>query len=208
MDGGDKGTNIALADSENISVIMVSIIYVVGVAGIGQSITVGVLVAFVGYMWRFWQPIANLGNFYNSIIVAMAYLERIFETLDEKVTVADLPGAEEMPTVTGSVEFRDVSFSYEPGVTVLDRVSFKAEPGDTIALVGPTGAGKTTIVNLLSRFYNVEDGAVFIDGTDISRVTLKSLRKQMGVMMQDTFLFSGTIMENIRYGRLDATDEE
>jgi ATP-binding cassette subfamily B multidrug efflux pump len=193
---------------ENISVIMVSIIYVVGVAGIGQSITVGVLVAFVGYMWRFWQPIANLGNFYNSIIVAMAYLERIFETLDEKVTVADLPGAEEMPPVTGRVEFRDVSFSYEPGVTVLDRVSFKAEPGDTIALVGPTGAGKTTIVNLLSRFYNVEDGAVFIDGTDISRVTLKSLRRQMGVMMQDTFLFSGTIMENIRYGRLDATDEE
>jgi ATP-binding cassette subfamily B protein len=193
---------------ENISVIMVSIIYVVGVAGIGQSITVGVLVAFVGYMWRFWQPIANLGNFYNSIIVAMAYLERIFETLDEKVTVADLPGAEEMPPVTGRVEFRDVSFCYEPGVTVLDRVSFKAEPGDTIALVGPTGAGKTTIVNLLSRFYNVEDGAVFIDGTDISRVTLKSLRRQMGVMMQDTFLFSGTIMENIRYGRLDATDEE
>ena len=101
-----------------------------------------------------------------------------------------------------------MSFSYEPGVTVLDRVSFKAEAGDTIALVGPTGAGKTTIVNLLSRFYNVEDGAVFIDGTDISRVTLKSLRRQMGVMMQDTFLFSGTIMENIRYGRFDATDEE
>jgi ATP-binding cassette subfamily B protein len=138
----------------------------------------------------------------------MAYLERIFEALDEKVTVKDIQGAYDMPPITGKVEFRDVSFSYEPAKSILKNISFTVNPGDTIALVGPTGAGKTTIVNLISRFYNIDRGAVFIDSIDISKTTLKSLRKQMGIMMQDTFLFSGTIMDNIRYGRTGATDEE
>jgi len=195
---------------EMFSVLGSAAIYVIGVSWIGkESITVGALIAFTNYISRFWAPISNLGNFYNQIINAMAYLERIFETIDEKLIVEDLPGAVEMPAIEGNVEFRNVSFKYEEdGNMILDNVSFKVNKGDTIALVGPTGAGKTTTVNLISRFYDVSAGKVLIDGIDIRSVTLESLRSQMGVMLQDTFIFSGTIMDNIRYGKLDATDEE
>ncbi|ALC91261.1 multidrug ABC transporter ATP-binding protein [Bacillus sp. FJAT-18017] len=193
---------------ENISVLTVSFIYIAGVSMIGDGVTVGSLIAFVGYIWMFWTPLANIGNFYNAIINAMAYLERIFETMDEKPLVVDAPGAKELPEVKGHVSFKNVTFAYDEGGRVLDNVSFTAEPGDTIALVGATGSGKTTIVSLLSRFYESTDGKVEIDGIDSSGVTIQSLRRQMGVMLQDPFIFSGTIMDNIRYGRLDATDEE
>lgn len=193
---------------DNISTIGACILYSVGIHWLHQGVTVGVLVAFISYIWRFWAPITNISNFYNSIITATTYLERIFETMDEKPIVADLPNAVVMPLIQGKVEFKNVCFAYEEGEPVLKNVSFKVNPGDTIALVGPTGAGKTSIINLISRFYNLNDGVILIDGMDISRVTLASLRKQMGVMLQDTFIFSGTIMDNIRYGRLGARDEE
>ncbi len=193
---------------DNISVMSASLIYIIGVSWIDKGITVGVLIAFVSYIWRFWAPITNLGNFYNAIITSMAYLERIFETIDEKPLVSNLPGASEMPDITGDVEFKDVKFSYDEGKRILHGINFKVRRGGSIALVGPTGAGKTTIINLLSRFYDLEEGHILIDRTDIKGVTLESLRKQMGVMLQDTFIFSGTIMDNIRYGRLDATDEQ
>ncbi len=173
-----------------------------------NGISVGVLIAFISYIWRFWMPITNMGNFYNAMINAMAYLERIFETIDEKTTIANVSGAVKMPLIDGSVEFRNVSFSYDEGNKILDNISFKVEPGSTIALVGPTGAGKSTIINLLSRFYDVQEGEVLVDGTNIRKVTLESIRTQMGVMLQDTFLFSGTVMSNIKYARPNATDEE
>ncbi len=193
---------------DNISVATICTVYIVGIGWIGQGVTVGVLVAFVGYIWRFWQPITNIGNFYNNIINAMAYLERIFETMDEKPAVVNLPEAIEIPEIKGDVEFKNVSFQYDEGDQVLHNVSFKVNQGETIALVGPTGAGKTTIISLISRFYNIEMGAIYIDGLDVSRVTLESLRGQMGIMLQDTFIFSGTIIDNIRYGRLEATDDQ
>ena len=174
----------------------------------GGGLSIGTLVAFTAYLSMFWGPILNLSNFYNQIINVMAYLERIFETMDTEPDVHDKPNAIEMKPIVGEVTFRDVVFGYEDGVEILKGVNFTVKPGDTIALVGPTGAGKTTIINLLSRFYDVNSGQVLIDGQDISEVTLESLRKQMGVMLQDTFIFSGTIMDNIRYGKLDATDEE
>lgn len=193
---------------DNISVLGTCAVYVAGAAWLDQGVTIGVLIAFISYIWRFWMPIINLANFYNQIINAMAYLERIFETMDEKPTVKNVPGAVEMPAIRGKVEFDNVSFSYDEGGKILHSVSFKVNQGDTIALVGPTGAGKTTIINLISRFYDVDSGKVLVDGVDISQVTLDSLRKQMGVMLQDTFIFSGTILDNIRYSRLDATDEQ
>jgi ATP-binding cassette subfamily B protein len=172
------------------------------------GVTVGIIIAFTSYIWRFWEPVSNLSNFYNAIINAVAYLERIFETIDEKPLVANLPGAVELLPIKGAVEFRDVVFSYEKNEIILNNVSFTVKPGETIALVGPTGAGKSTVVNLVSRFYDIESGSVMIDGMDVRNVTLESLRKQMGIMLQDTFIFSGTIMDNIKYSRLDATDEE
>lgn len=194
---------------DNISVFTVSLVYLVGIKSIGIDISIGTLVAFVGYIWRFWNPIVNISNFYNTLIMAMAYLERIFETLDEEVTITNLKGAYEMPEVKGDVEFRDVVFKYEDeDREILKHVSFKVNAGETIALVGPTGAGKTTIISLLSRFYDVTEGEVIIDDNDIRNVTLNSLRKQMGVMLQDTFIFSGTILDNIRYGNLNATEEQ
>ncbi|QAA31497.1 ABC transporter ATP-binding protein [Clostridium manihotivorum] len=193
---------------EIISTLTVSLIYIAGIYYLASEVSIGILVAFVGYVWRFWNPILNIGNFYNSIITAMAYLERIFEAMDEKPLVTDLLGASEMETIKGDVEFRNITFAYEEDKPILKNINFKVKAGETIALVGPTGAGKTTIVNLLSRFYNIENGQVLIDGTNISNVKLQSLRKQMGVMLQDSFIFSGTIMDNIRYGKLDATDEE
>ena len=194
---------------DNISVLTVSLVYLIGVRSIGESITIGTLIAFVGYIWRFWNPIVNISNFYNTLIMAMAYLERIFETLDEEVNIANLPGAYELPQIEGYVQFKTVIFKYEDeDKEILKNVSFDVKAGETIALVGPTGAGKTTIINLLSRFYDVTSGEVLVDGNNIRNVTLNSLRKQMGVMLQDTFIFSGTILDNIRYGKLDATDEE
>lgn len=195
-----------------ISTITTSFIYVVGVSCIingGQSgVTVGVLIAFTAYISRFWAPINTIASFYNSLLAAISYLERIFETIDEPVEVKDAPDATDMPPIKGDVSFENVKFSYEDGVPILKDVSFDVKQGQTIAIVGPTGAGKTTIVNLLSRFYNVDSGKVLIDGIDISKVKIHSLRTQMGVMMQDSFIFSGTIMDNIRYGNKTATDEE
>jgi ABC-type multidrug transport system, ATPase and permease components len=192
-----------------ISVAGVVSVFIAGVSWMGQDgITIGIIIAFMSYIWRFWEPISNLGNFYNSIINAIAYLERIFETVDEKPLVANLPGAFDIPSIQGKVEFKDVNFSYEKGERILNEVNFKVNPGETIALVGSTGAGKTTVVNLISRFYDIESGCVMIDDVDIRKVTLESLRKQMGIMLQDTFIFSGTIMDNIKYSRLDATDEQ
>ncbi len=196
---------------DTISVVTTSFIYVFGIywmMGGDASVTPGVLIAFTGYISRFWQPITTLAGFYNSLLTSISYLERIFETIDEPVLVTDMPGAKEMPSICGDVEFREVEFSYEDGIKRLDRVSFHVKAGETYAIVGPTGAGKTTIINLISRFYNLDSGQILIDGIDISTVTMDSLRKQMGVMMQDSFIFSGTIMENIRYGNREATDEE
>ncbi len=195
-----------------ISTITTSFIYVVGVSCIingGQSgVTVGVLIAFTAYISRFWAPINTIASFYNSLLTAISYLERIFETIDEPVEVKDAHDATDMPPIKGDVSFEHVKFSYEDGVPILKDVSFDVKQGQTIAIVGPTGAGKTTIVNLLSRFYNVDSGKVLIDGIDISKVKIHTLRTQMGVMMQDSFIFSGTIMDNIRYGNKTATDEE
>lgn len=194
-----------------ISAVTTAFIYVLGISWMTDSmsgITVGVLIAFTSYISRFWNPINTLASFYNSLLTAISYLERIFETIDEEVAVKDAPDAIEMPPIHGKVTFRDVTFSYEDGVEILRKISFQAEQGQTVAIVGPTGAGKTTIVNLLSRFYNVDSGQVLIDGVDISTVTRHSLRSQMGVMMQDSFIFSGSIMDNIRYGNKVATDEE
>lgn len=194
-----------------ISIITTAAIYVLGVNWMinGETgITVGVLVAFTAYIGRFWAPINTLAGFYNSLLTAISYLERIFETIDEPVVVKDREDAVEMPPIHGDVAFDHVTFSYEPGVPILKDVSFHANQGQSFAVVGPTGAGKTTLVNLLSRFYNVDSGRILIDGVDIAGVTIRSLRKQMGVMMQDSFIFSGTIMDNIRYGNFSATDEE
>ena len=175
---------------------------------VGGVVQVGAITAMVAYSNRFWGPIQQLGNIYNQLMDTAAYLERIFQVLDEPVTVDDAEDAYELPEIEGSVSFEDVIFEYEKGHPVLKNVSFHVKPGESIALVGPTGAGKSTIVNLLSRFYNVTEGRVLIDEHNLSKVTIQSLRRQMGVMLQDTFIFSGTIMDNIRYGRLDATDEE
>lgn len=195
-----------------ISTVTTSFVYVLGVSYIAggnlHGVQVGVLIMFTTYINRFWAPINTIANFYNSVITAVSYLERIFETIDEPVEVKDAPDAVEMPAIKGNLDFQHVHFSYEDGVEVLHDVSFHVNQGETIAFVGPTGAGKSTIVNLISRFYNVDSGQILIDGQDIAQVTLRSLRTQMGVMMQDSFIFSGTIMDNIRYGNDTATDEE
>lgn len=193
---------------ENISILTVAMIYFVGIRQIGVEVSTGTLIAFVAYVNNFWNPIINIGNFYNNLITASAYLERIFETLDEQPQIVDAPDAQPLPAIEGHIEFKDVIFRYEPGKNILDGVSFKMEPGKSVALVGPTGSGKTTIISLLSRFYDVNEGSIQIDGHELRDITMRSLRKQMGVMLQDTFIFSGTIIDNIRYGNLDATEEE
>lgn len=204
--------NIIWPVVDNLSTMGVALVYMAGIAwlgdGMGGTVTVGTLVAFTGYIWRFWMPIQNLGNFYNSMVTTGAYVERIFELLDEPEDITDRDGAKELPPIRGHVCFDHVNFSYEPGNPILKDVNFTITPGTSVAIVGPTGAGKTTIVNLLTRFYNPDEGKILIDGLDIQDLQIKSIRKQVGVMLQDSFLFSGTIMENIRYGRLDATDEE
>lgn len=193
---------------DNVATLTVALVYFSAVFIFVDHVSVGLLIAFVAYVWRFWGPITNLGNFYNTIINAMANLERIFELMDEKPTVHDAPNATELPKVEGHVAFENVKFAYEDDEMILKGVSFEARQGERVAIVGPTGSGKTTIINLISRFYNINEGRILIDGHDISKVTLSSLRSQMGIMMQDSFIFSGTIADNICYGKLDATDEE
>ena len=216
-------SNSVWLSSELITQIVFTLLYIAGVYWLGGAIvSFGVILAMGQYVSRFWQPITNLANIYNSFVNNIAYLERIFETMDEPVVVDDAPNAVELPPITGEVEFRDVTFAYEPEVHILENLNLHVKAGESIALVGPTGAGKTTVVNLISRFYNLTGGEILLygrpeegenavawsEGYDISRVTLHSLRTQMGIMLQDSFIFSGTIRDNIRYGRLDATDEE
>ena len=203
-----KYNNMIWPGIDNISVWVRAAIFLVGLLVMRDNVSLGVIVAISSYASRFWQPIMNLGNIFNNFINNIAYLERIFETLNEPVTIDDAEDATEMEPIKGEVTFENVTFGYEPGKIVLDNLSFTVKPGESIALVGPTGAGKSTIVNLISRFYDVNEGRVLIDGQDVSKVTLKSLRSQMGIMLQDSFIFSGTIEDNIRYGKLDATDEE
>jgi len=207
-------SNSVWLSSELITQVVFTVMYVAGVYWLGGAIvSFGVILAMGQYVSRFWQPITNLANIYNSFVNNLAYLERIFETMDEPVVVDDKPGAEELPDIDGQVDFEDVTFGYEEGVNVLEHLNLHVKAGESIALVGPTGAGKSTIVNLLCRFYNLNSGRIVLHDTDgkahdITDVTLNSLRRQLGIMLQDSFIFSGTILDNIRYGRLDATEDE
>lgn len=202
-------SNLVWPGIDSISVCVRAAIFLFGLVLFGEgNKSLGTIVAISSYASFFWQPIMNLGNIFNNFINNIAYLERIFETMDEPVTISDKENAREMPKIRGEVTFDYVSFSYDKSKKILKDVSFTVKPGESIALVGPTGAGKSTIVNLISRFYNVDSGRVLIDGQDISDVTIHSLRSQMGIMMQDSFIFSGTIGDNIRYGKLTASEEE
>jgi ATP-binding cassette subfamily B protein len=199
---------------DTLSAIGTAGVYIAGTILMGtgsgpQGVTLADLLAILWYLGRFWEPINNLSNFYNSVLAAMASMERIFEIMDTKPQVYDVrEDLPELPPIHGEITFDHVSFGYDPGSPVLEDVSFTVKPGQTVALVGPTGAGKSTVVNLVSRFYDVTDGVLRIDGHDVREVKLHSLRKQMSVMLQDSFIFSGTILDNIRYGRLNATEEE
>lgn len=204
-----KYSNLVWPATDNVSTLVRAAIFVVGLLVLTPAaVSLGTIVAMTSYASSFWQPIMNLSNIFNNFINNIAYLERIFETLDEPATIADKPNAQDIGDITGEVKFDDVTFSYEQGKTVLEHISFDVKPGESVALVGPTGAGKSTVVSLLSRFYDLDSGKITIDGKDISQATLYSLRSQMGIMLQDSFIFSGTIYDNIRYGRLDATEEE
>jgi ATP-binding cassette subfamily B multidrug efflux pump len=184
------------------------LVYYFGVRSMGQGLQLEDLLLVIWYLNRIWMPLNMLSNFYNSLLTASASMERIFDIMDEQPKVRDTQGARRMPQISGQVTFEDVTFAYHKDKVVLRNINLDIKPGQTVALVGETGAGKTTIVNLISRFYDVTGGAVRIDGHDIREVTLDSLRSQMSVMQQDSFTFSGTILDNIRYGRLDATTEE
>lgn len=204
-----KYSHLVWPATDNVSTLVRAAIFVVGLLVLTPAaVSLGTIVAMTSYASSFWQPIMNLSNIFNNFINNIAYLERIFETLDEPATIADKPNAQDIGDITGEVKFDDVTFSYEQGKTVLENISFDVKPGESVALVGPTGAGKSTVVSLLSRFYDLDSGKITIDGKDISQATLHSLRSQMGIMLQDSFIFSGTIYDNIRYGRLDATEEE
>lgn len=185
------------------------LLYYVGVRRIldGES-SIGTLIAFGTYISMFWHPVLNLSNFYNQLVTNLAGAERVFEIIDTPADITDREGAAVLPPIRGEVEFSHVDFSYEDGIPILSDISFRVKPGESIALVGPTGAGKTTIINLIARFFEINGGKVLVDGQDIREVTLESLRSQLGIMTQENFLFSGTVKENIRYGKLDATDEE
>ena len=207
-------SNSVWLSSEIITQIVFTLMYYAGVYWLGGAVvSFGVILAMGQYVSRFWQPITNLANIYNSFVNNMAYLERIFETMDEPVVIDDKPNAETLPPITGAVDYNSITFGYEEGQTVLKDVDLHVKAGESIALVGPTGAGKSTIVNLLCRFYDLRSGSITLTDEsgvkhDITDVTLHSLRSQMGIMLQDSFIFSGTILDNIRYGRLDATDDE
>lgn len=189
-------------------------LFVIVLAGLGGWLalrgltTVGTIAAFISYGRRFIQPLRQLANIYNDIQAALAGAERVFEVMDTQSELADAPGAAALESIHGDVQFEHVSFGYRREIPVIKDMSLKARAGQTIALVRPTGAGKTTLVNLLARFYDVDKGAICFDGRDIRSVQKESLRRQLGIVLQDSYLFSQTIMENIRYGRLDATDEE
>ena len=174
----------------------------------GTVVSLGLVITFVAYVQRFNQPIQQIAILWTNLQNAIAGGERIFNLMDVEPEIVDKPGAIEMPAIQGEVEFENVCASYRPGLPVLSNVFIKVQPGQTVAIVGPTGAGKTTIINLIPRFYDVCDGAVRIDGIDVRDVSMESLRRQIGIVLQDTFLFSATVMENIRYGRPSATDEE
>lgn len=183
--------------------------YYVGVKLLGhETVSVGTLIAFGTYISMFWSPVLNLSNFYNQLITNISGAERIFEIMDTKPDLTDEGNVIPLPSIEGDIRFEHVSFSYDEDTPVLNDVSFQVKPGETIALVGPTGAGKTTIVNLISRFYDIQSGNIFVDGFNVKEVSIESLRQQMGIMTQDNFLFSGSVKENIRYGKLDATDDE
>ena len=187
------------------------LVYYFGVRMMGlehNPLSLANLLLILWYLGRFWEPLNTLSNFYNSILSAMDSVERIFEIMDTQSDIQDKPEAKDLPPIEGRVDFEHVDFWYSPDKVVLKDLSFSVKPGQTIALVGPTGAGKSTVVTLISRFYDVCGGSVKVDGHDVRDVKLRSLREQMSVMMQDSFIFSGTIMDNIRYGKLDATDEE
>jgi ATP-binding cassette subfamily B multidrug efflux pump len=215
----ERNRDVGIAAERIIALLMpiitvMSTVAVAIIAGLGGWLTlrgvvsVGVLVSFVTYIQQFFQPLRQLAQLYNQLQSGLAGAERIFEVMDTLPGVKDAPDAKPLPRIEGHVEFDDVCFAYEAGKPVLCDVSLEAKPGQTIALVGPTGAGKTTIINLLSRFYDVNEGAIRVDGHDIRTVQQESLRRQLGIVLQDTYLFSGTVMDNIRYGRLDASDEE
>ena len=208
-------SNTVWLSSELLTQIVLTFLYIAGVywMGGGKMVSFGIILAMGQYVSRFWQPITNLANIYNSFVNNIAYLERIFETMDEPVIVEDAPDAEELPELSGEVDFEHVTFAYEEGTNVLEDLNLHVKAGEFIALVGPTGAGKSTIINTLCRFYNLNGGRILLHGKDgsvhdISKVTLHSLRTQLGIMLQDSFIFSGTLVDNIRYGKLDATDDE
>lgn len=191
-----------------VSIIGTAIVYWYGAKLLAiDGVTPGVIISFSLYLDRFWQPVWMLSNFYNQLLVASASSERIFELLDQKPQIVSL-SKQRLGQIEGRVEFKNVSFHYDPEKPVLKNISFTAVPGETIALVGETGSGKTTIINLLARFYDPVKGQVLIDGQDIKHVQLDSLREKVGIMLQDPFIFSGTVMDNIRYGKLDATEAE
>ncbi len=210
----------AMNRSSRVADLFIPIVEVTGAVGVcivywygarlvmGDALTIGLFIAFVQYLGKFWEPISRLGNVYNQVLQAMASSERIFEFLDTSPTVAEKPNAYPLPKIEGRVNFKDVGFSYKAGRPALHRASLDVKPGEVVALVGPTGSGKTTIVNLLCRFYDVSEGALEIDGHDVREVTLASLRSQIGIVLQDTFLFSGTLAENIRFARPDATMDQ
>ena len=202
-------SNLVWPSVDNISTLVRAALFAIGLLVMSHaSVSLGTIAAMTSYASSFWQPILNLSNLFNNFINNIAYLERIFETLDEPVTVDDKYGASDIKEIVGNIKFDNVTFAYEEGKNVLENLSFDVKAGESIALVGPTGAGKSTIVSLISRFYNVQKGKITIDGQDISEVTLHSLRSQMGIMLQDSFIFSGTIYDNVRYGRLDAAEDE
>lgn len=194
--------------TENLKRWVICLVYIGGVLWITPAVSIGVLTGMTSYASKFWDPIISLANIYNEFLTSASYLERIFQTMDEPIDISDGENAKPLPNIKGDVEFNNVSFAYEKDIRILKNVSFRAKPGESIALVGPTGAGKSTIVNLISRFYNVTEGELRIDGVNINDITIHSLRSQMGIMLQDSFIFSGTIEDNVRYGRLDATSEE
>jgi ATP-binding cassette subfamily B protein len=174
----------------------------------GSAVSLGLVITFLGYVQRFNQPIQQISTLWTNIQNAIAGAERIFGLVDTEPELQDAPDAVAMPEIKGEVEFKNVCAAYVADQPVLENVSFTSKPGQTIAIVGPTGAGKTTIINLIPRFYDVCDGQILIDGHDVRQVQAESLRKQIGIVLQDTFLFSTSVMENIRFGRPEATDEE